>query len=343
MGRALEILGVGTPPEREKSLALAADSLRRGEVVAIPTETVYGLAANALDAEAVARIYAAKGRPPNNPLIVHVASIEMAKACTDHWPESASRLAEAFWPGPLTLVLKKSGAIPSIVTAGGSTVALRWPAHPLAAAVITLADRPLAAPSANPSNQLSPTTAQHVAEAMGGRIGWVLDGGACEVGIESTVVDLTAAPARILRPGAVGLRELRGVLGEGAVSEGATGEGEGEALKSPGNLSRHYAPRARLLILRWDDPAAIEHALRGAGLTPEDVHVIGRGPLAEAVPAVAGYLGIPADPAGFARELYAALHEMDRRQAATVVVQAPPPLPEWGAVTDRLTRAAAAR
>lgn len=346
MGRALEILGVSTPQEREASVARAAASLRRGEVVAIPTETVYGLAANALDEAAVARIYGAKGRPPSNPLIVHVASIAMAKTCTLHWPETAGRLAEAFWPGPLTVVLQKSDSIPSIVTAGGPTVALRWPAHPLAAAVIARADRPLAAPSANPSNQLSPTTAQHVAEAMEGRIGWVLDGGPCALGIESTVVDLTVVPARVLRPGSIGIRELRGVLGHEAVSELTTRQGrpagqQGEPLRSPGNLTRHYAPRARLMVLPWEHVAGIVGALRGAGLTPKSVHVIGRGPLAEALSGVAGYLAIPADAAGFARELYSALHEMDRRQAETVVVQAPPSLPEWSAVADRLTRAAA--
>ena len=195
-----ELLATHTPELFAAAVRQAAAWLRTGEVVALPTETVYGLAANALDASAVARVFQVKGRPAHNPVIVHVASAAMARDCVQTWPELAERLAKAFWPGPLTIVLPRAENIPAAVAAGGSTVGIRWPAHPLMQAVIRECGFPLAAPSANLSNQISPTNAQHVYRQLGGRIPLIVDGGQSQVGIESTVLDLTVSPPRILRP-----------------------------------------------------------------------------------------------------------------------------------------------
>src|SRR6185295_13504155 len=185
--------------------------LRAGEIVALPTETVYGLAANALDAVAVKRIFEAKGRPANNPIIVHVADMAMAHRCAREWPDRADQLAKAFWPGPLTLVMPRSKEIPDIVTAGGPTVGIRWPSHPLIQAVIRECDFPLAAPSANPSGSVSPTNAAHVLHDLGDKISLIVDGGQSQVGIESAVVDLSVHPARILRPGMIHRESLAAV------------------------------------------------------------------------------------------------------------------------------------
>src|SRR6266446_4958116 len=195
------VLPTHTPQLFEEAVRQAADLLRAGEVVALPTETVYGLAANALDARAVERIFEIKGRPPNNPIIVHIASAEMARRCVSDWPALADNLAEAFWPGPLTLVLPRSAEIPQVVTAGGATVGVRWPSHPFIQAVIRECNFPIAAPSANRSNELSPTNADHVRRAIGDKIPLIVDGGQSQVGIELTVLDLTVEPPRVLRPG----------------------------------------------------------------------------------------------------------------------------------------------
>ena len=207
----------------------------------LPTETVYGLAANALDAESVGRIFEVKGRPANNPIIVHVSGVAMARDCASSWPESATQLAAAFWPGPLTLVLPNSGIIPDIVTAGGPTVALRWPNHPVFQAVLERCGFPLAAPSANLSGQLSPTTAAHVAQSLGDRAPLILDGGPADVGIESTVIDLSTSPPRVLRPGMIHVDSLRAVLGQVSTSEQDQG-----ALRSPGLLLKHYSPSGKV-------------------------------------------------------------------------------------------------
>ncbi|MDD9866414.1 MAG: L-threonylcarbamoyladenylate synthase, partial [Verrucomicrobiales bacterium] len=197
-----------------EALDRAVELLGQGQLVAMPTETVYGLAANALSPEAVNRVFNAKGRPANNPLIVHVESVEMARSCVSAWPSAADRLAEVFWPGPLSIVLPKADLVPDIVTAGGETVAVRCPAHPVMLAVLSRCGFPLAAPSANLSNRVSPTRARHVAEQLADRIPMILDGGPCEVGIESTVVDLTGEIATVLRPGMVSPEQIRDLLGE---------------------------------------------------------------------------------------------------------------------------------
>src|SRR4051812_28502567 len=191
-----EILPTHTARLFDEAVRRAVEKLRSGGVVALPTETVYGLAANALDANAVQRIFEIKGRPLHNPIIVHVAGVEMAKQCVRLWPKIAEELARAFWPGPLTLVLERANNIPDVVTAGGKTVGVRWPSHPFIQAVIRACDFPLAAPSANLSNELSPTNAEHVRRSLGNRLGLIIDGGQSQVGIESTVVDVSTAPAR---------------------------------------------------------------------------------------------------------------------------------------------------
>src|SRR5579863_9366457 len=233
-----ELLSTHTPELFQKAVRRAADLLRAGEVVALPTETVYGLAANALDENAVARIFQIKGRPSHNPIIVHVASGEMARDCVRDWPVVAGKLAKAFWPGPLTMVLPRSEKIPANVTAGGETVGIRWPGHPFMQAVIRECGFPLAAPSANLSNQISPTNAGHVRDQLDGKIPLIVDGGQSQVGIESTVLDLMTLPPRILRPGMIHAESLAAVCGEVATG-GPQAKGELQ-LRSPGLLKKHY-------------------------------------------------------------------------------------------------------
>src|SRR2546430_7517799 len=209
-----EVLPTHTPALLKAAVARAAELLRAGELVSLPTETVYGLAANALDAQAVAKIFNVKGRPSRNPIIVHVAGAAMARRCVTEWPAMADRLASAFWPGPLTLVLPRSREIPDIVTAAGPTVGVRWPDHPLIQAVMRACDFPLAAPSANLSTEISPTNAAHVLKGLGEQVRLIVDGGPSQVGIESTVLDLTTRRPRVVRPGMIHPESLLAATGE---------------------------------------------------------------------------------------------------------------------------------
>lgn len=300
-------------------LTRAADLIRRGEIVGIPTETVYGLAANALDVAAIERIYAAKGRPKTSPLIVHVDSIEMAKTLVAEWPPAAQVLAERFWPGPLTLILPKRAIVPDLVTAGLPTVGLRMPAHPVALALIRACGLPLAAPSANRFTGLSPTTAQHVRDSLGDRVQLVLDGGPCAVGIESTVVSLAGPKPMLLRPGAITREEIEAVtgpLGEYVKS--------GLSDASPGLHAKHYSPRTRL-ILGLPPP-------EGNGAWVFHAHAI-EGPRA---------VEMPSDPEKYAAALYDTLHQLDQGGLDWIAVEPPPASPRWDAILDRLTRAASA-
>lgn len=331
------ILPTHEPRLFEAAVREVADALAGGELAVIPTETVYGLAARADDPAAVARIFAAKGRPATNPVIVHIVGLEMARACTGAWPDAASVLARAFWPGPLTLVLPRGPLIPDIVTAGGPTVGIRWPSHPFAQAVIRECGFPVAAPSANPSNALSPTSATQARDALGDRVPLIIDGGQCQVGIESTVLDLTCHPARILRPGIVHASAIRAVLGSLADRAGGASSGP---LRSPGQLPRHYAPRARLHVLSWADDAGLRRQLSALGCSPGRTRVVAHG----CIPSAEGLGGvsvIPHDAEAYARALYAELHRCDREGAGHIVVEAVPDLPEWAAVADRLQRASA--
>ena len=315
--------------EDSDALGQAVELLGQGLPVALPTETVYGLAANALSSEAVARIFEAKGRPANNPLIVHVDSAAMARDCVYAWPSAADQLASAFWPGPLSIVLPKADSIPDIVTAGGVTVAVRCPAHPVMRDVLARCSFPLAAPSANLSNRVSPTRARHVAEQLYGQIPLILDGGACDVGIESTVIDLTGEVATILRPGMIGLGQVRELLGDTQV---ATGPQTGAALKSPGQLPQHYSPKARVVLAGelWEATLGQANA---------DAHVISLEPPAANWDPEKWH-EMPSSPDGYARNLYETLHRCDQAGAELILVQPLPTGAEWDAIRDRLTRAA---
>ncbi len=335
-----EILSTHTARLFDHAVQRAAERLRAGELVALPTETVYGLAANALDPVAVAKIFAVKGRPAGNPLIVHIASRAQAEACVTAWPALAETLARAFWPGPLTLVLPRSGAIPDIVTAGGPTVGLRWPSHPFIQAVLRECGFPLAAPSANLSNRISPTNAGHVQAQLGDAISLIVDGGQSQVGIESTVLDLASPTPRILRPGMIHAESLMAVTGS-PVAETGTGTGPvGETLRSPGMLKKHYSPKARLVLLNWSDEADLIRQVAARHLIPARCHVLAHTHLPS--PEIFGqvYL-IPHDAEAFARALYAELHSCDAAGAETILVELPPETPEWSGITDRLRRAAA--
>ncbi len=313
---------------RRAALREARDVLHRGGLVAFPTETVYGLGANALDASAVQRIYEAKGRPAINPLIVHVATVDAARALAAEWTDLAEKLAREFWPGPLTLVVCKRDVIPEIVTAGGDTVGLRMPAHPVALALLTEAQLPVAAPSANLANQVSPTTAAHVIAGLGDRVDLILDGGPTTVGIESTVVDTTSGMPRILRPGMVTRDDLARVAG---VAELASQE-PGRVLQSPGMLGKHYSPRARVMLV---GAAGLDEAIRRARASGKRIGVMAFHPVTADFS-----IRMPDTPAEYARKLYAGLHAMDDARCALILVERPPPGDPWAAIADRLERAA---
>jgi len=296
----------------QTSVAHAAELIRAGRLVAFPTETVYGLGANALDGAAVERIFIAKQRPRSSPMIVHVDSIEMAQTLAAEWPAAAEVLARHYWPGPLTLVVRKRSVVPDIVTAGLATVGLRMPAHPLALELIRAAQVPIAAPSANRFTELSPTTAEDVPDELAD---FVLDGGPARVGIESTVVSLAGAPL-LLRAGVIPLPEIESLIGPVAIAAAAT---QGPHA-SPGMHPRHYRPATTLYLI-------------AAGAPPPE----GRGAWLR--------LGreMPADPREYAAALYRTLHRLDGEGLEWIAVECPPETPAWAGVLDRLRRAAAKR
>lgn len=327
-------------PATAESIRDAAARLRAGELVAFPTETVYGLGANALDADAVARIFAAKGRPAWNPVIVHVAEAAQARPLVREWPAAAARLAETCWPGPLTLVLPRRASVPDVVTGGGDTVAVRVPDHPVALALLREAGVPIAAPSANRFTQLSPTRAAHVVAALGDRVALVLDGGPCTVGIESTVVDCTTPTPTILRAGLLDADTLSARLGAPVLVAAGRVAVDATVRASPGLVERHYAPRADVWLVDGASHADAERALaeRLAATTGLRVAAIRRGD-GWAPSQAAPVLTLPGDPAGFARGLYAALHSLDEAGCDVVVLDAPPAGGAWAGIHDRLTRA----
>ncbi|MDR2752821.1 MAG: threonylcarbamoyl-AMP synthase [Oscillospiraceae bacterium] len=315
-------------------IAHAAELLRAGKLVAIPTETVYGLAANALDPQAVASIFAAKGRPQDNPLIVHVSSVKNALPLVKECSATAHLLARHFWPGPLTIILPKSNLVPSIVSAGLSTVALRVPAHPAALALLNACQLPLAAPSANTSGKPSPTLASHVLDDMDGKIAAVLDGGPCAVGVESTVLSLTSETPLLLRPGGIPLVKLQALLGKIDVSPAVTQALQpGETAHSPGMKYKHYAPQAALTLVNGDLQSFLNYAntIKPDGLLCFDEDGVGLA------------YGAQNDPAAQAAQLFARLREIDERGWQTVLVRCPAPEGVGLAVYNRLLRAAAFR
>ena len=292
----------------EQEIDRAAELIRAGRLVAFPTETVYGLGANALDREAVARIYEAKGRPWASPLIVHVADEAMARSVVAEWPEAAHQLAERFWPGPLTIIVRKAPMVPDLVTAGLDSVGVRAPSHAVALELIRRAGVSIAAPSANRFGEVSPTTAEHVRASLGERVDLILDAGACEVGIESTVVSLRRNPPAILRPGMITAAELEAATGtrwEREVDLPHVSE-------SPGLHARHYAPRTPLYML---EPGAERPAGRGR------------------------ILEMPGEARAFAARLYSALREADGEGWDWIAIGKPPETPEWAGILDRLRRA----
>jgi L-threonylcarbamoyladenylate synthase len=316
-------------PEIERAVAL----LRAGDLVAFPTETVYGLGADAANPEAVAKIFVAKGRPADHPLIVHLPSAGHLARWAREVPAEAEQLVAAFWPGPLTLILKRQPGVPDAVTGGQDTVGLRVPNHPLALELLAAFDGGVAAPSANRFGRISPTTAAHVREELGERVPLVLDGGACPVGIESTILDLSRGTPVLLRPGAIGAADIARVIGR--MPEAAVPHAD--APRVSGSLDAHYAPCTPLQLVSSD---GLLFALRNALVAGEKVAVLA--PTAQAISHdLVTWKQSPAEPAGFAHDLYASLRELDALGCVRILVQQPPAGEAWLAANDRLRRAAA--
>ena len=338
-------------------ISSAISLLRAGRLVGIPTETVYGLAADATNSAAIRRVFAAKGRPGTNPLIVHVADVTVARRYAADWPEAATRLAERFWPGPLTIILAKTAEIVPEVTAGLGTVGLRVPAHPLTLELLRDFDGPLAAPSANRSTRISPTTAGHVRDELGDAVDLILDGGPCTVGIESTVLDLSGARPRILRPGGVSQAEIERIIGP--VEAGFVHADTSQPAASPGQHVIHYAPvtpafrfersqktallahaggmagLVAVLVLTGDDPGG------GTGSGCDEDASVYRHRRDACATKFGRVVQMPVDPAAYARVLYHTLRELDSAGLRAIYVELPPDEPRWMAVHDRLRRATA--
>jgi L-threonylcarbamoyladenylate synthase len=319
----------------EEDLDLAASALREGQLVAFPTETVYGLGANALDANAVARVFEAKQRPHFDPLIVHIASDDELSAVVSHVPGVAQALIDAFWPGPLTLVLPKTEQVPALVTAGLSTVAVRFPAHPIAQQIITRAGVPVAAPSANPFGRLSPTRVAHVLDGLGATIDFVVDGGSTPWGVESTIVDVNdGTMVRVLRHGALEMEEIAAVVGvENVMDATAVAEDAGDVPQGPGQLSKHYAPHTRLV--------GVERGIGLSDATPNSAYLGFRSFPTDIPFAVTEVLSTSGDLREAAANLFDALHRLDSQDVDVIYA-------EWvtnegigRAINDRLRRAAA--
>ena len=325
----------------QQDIQTGADLLRAGGLVGIPTETVYGLGANGLDPAAVGRIFQAKGRPQDNPLILHIPGADWLERYCRDIPAAAYELARRFWPGPLTMVLRRRDNVPDQVTAGLDTVGMRCPAHPLCRAVIQAADVPVAAPSGNTSGRPSPTTAAHMLEDMDGRIDAILDGGPCSVGVESTIVDLTCTPPRLLRPGGITLEQLRAALGEVAVDPAVTRlMGAGERPRAPGMKYRHYAPKAPVTVVTGEPERSAAYIAAHAG--PGDGVIC----FVEFLPMYAGgarpvmSLGPAGDKGEQARRVFDALRAFDHTAVSAIWAQCPDSGGIGLAVTNRLNKAA---
>ena len=323
--------------------ARAADILRAGGLVGIPTETVYGLGADGLNPRAVKAIFLAKGRPQDNPLILHIPEASWLERYCKDIPFTAYQLAQAFWPGPLTMILPRREVVPDAVTAGLDTVGMRCPAHQVCREIIRLADVPVAAPSGNTSGRPSPTTAQHMLEDMEGKIDAIVDGGPCAVGVESTIVDLTCTPPRLLRPGGVTLEQLRGVLGEVEVDPAVTRlMGAGEKPKAPGMKYRHYAPKAPVTVVAGDPEKSAAYI--AAHAASEDGVIC----FDEFLPLFTGRaltrpvmdLGPAGDKEEQARHIFDALRSFDHTAVPAIWAQCPDPEGIGLAIANRLNKAA---
>lgn len=314
------------PASTEIDAAVAA--LRRGEAIGLPTETVYGLAADASNADAVRRIFALKGRPADHPLIVHIAGAEQLSRWASDIPEAAQRLAQRFWPGPLTLILKKRREVPDVVTGGQDSIGLRCPNHPLALALLRAFDGGLAAPSANRFGRISPTLAEHVREEFGDAVPVVLDGGPCAVGLESTIVDLSGPTPRILRPGQISRGEIEALIG---TVESGSGE---HSPRASGTLEAHYAPRTTMRLLGRPQLVTALADAQAAGQRCALLAI-------EQMPERGEGLVLPPRATRYGHDLYAALRRLDALGADLILVEQPPAGDDWLAVNDRLRRAAA--
>jgi L-threonylcarbamoyladenylate synthase len=313
----------------ERGIARAAEVLRCGGLVAFPTETVYGLGADASSRGAVARIFAAKGRPPTHPLIVHLSDASALDRWARDIPSVAWRLAASFWPGPLTLILRRAPGVLDAVTGGQDTVGLRVPAHPAAQALLESFGRGVAAPSANRFGRLSPTAASHVVAEMGSAVDCIIEGGACAVGIESTILDISGERPRLLRPGALSAEELAGILGE--LPEGKMAD----APRVPGEMASHYAPGVPVRLFKASDLGSLLASFQAAG---EAAAVLSMSP-PPAGSAKSRWWQMPFEPEDYARELYARLREADSSESCSILVERPPETGPWEAVRDRLERA----
>jgi L-threonylcarbamoyladenylate synthase len=336
------VLAVDAVVPDPRVIEAAVRVLRSGGLVAVPTETVYGLAARLFDPAALARVFAAKSRPAAHPLIAHVEGAEQGRSLAAPWPKRADRLASAFWPGPLTMVVGRASHVPPEASGGGDSIAVRAPSHAVARAVIVALGEPIAAPSANRYQGVSPTTAPHVVNELGNAVDLVLDAGPCAVGIESTVVDVRGPRARVLRPGAVDLASLR--LVEPDVEAAARTAEAGESRASPGMDARHYAPRAKLLIAdTWEEARRTAHQLAAQGARVGLVtYEAAPGHPHESSVREAQVLvhALSRDPVEYARDLYATLHDLDDADVEVIVVQGVPREEAWWAVADRLRRGA---
>lgn len=347
-----KVLDISTTELFKDAVLEAVRWLQKGEIISIPTETVYGLAADGLNPQALKKIFDAKGRPSTNPLILHVSSLTMLHKCARSVPDVVFKLSESFWPGPLTLVLEKSELVPDLVTAGGQTVAIRWPGHPFFREVISSLGSPIAAPSANISNRLSPTIADHVLQYFTGKIPLVVDGGHCAVGIESTVVDLTSSTPRLLRPGIISPSDLAEILPDLAsskieFSDTAIKPQKEEShqttalpLKAPGQLPLHYAPLKPLSVVEFIDEKNLFQFVNSKGLSCHHCFLLSHEnlPLEENWGAC---VLIPEDPEAYARALFHQLHLADSESPDTshIIVNLPPNSPQWLGIRDRLKKA----
>jgi L-threonylcarbamoyladenylate synthase len=315
-----------------RALQGAVETLQSGGLVAFPTETVYGLGADAENSTAVARIFATKGRPADHPLIVHLANLDQITRWARDIPPAAWRLARRYWPGPLTLILHRTGRVPGIVTGGQGTVGLRVPDHPLALALLEAFGGGIAAPSANRFGRVSPTTAAHVREELGDALDRILDGGPCRVGIESTILDLSGHQPRLLRPGTITLAEIEAVLQQPIAQPG------NDAPRAPGTLRAHYAPNTplRLVPITNLEAEACWRLAQGQRIAVLSLSAI-------LLPEVCLQQGMPIQPSGWARELYARLRALDTLCLDCILIEDPPSSADWQAVRDRLERAASAQ
>lgn len=305
-----------------QDIELAKQILASGELVAIPTETVYGLAADASNPEAVKKIFAAKGRPANHPLIVHIGSVEQLSDWARDIPEQAYTIAKAFWPGPVTLLLNKAPQATPVVTGGLDTIGIRMPAHDVFSTLLKTSGMAVAAPSANPYKKLSPTSAEHVINSLGGKISAVLDGGDCTHGLESTIIDLTAKPYRILRTGPITAAQLSAVLGEEVLSPKA------HSVAVPGNVTSHYQPNTKVRLVTLED---ISNA------TGDNIACLHYSSIDRDLAFKSKLM--PTDVAQYSHDLYRALDEADKWGCDEIWVEKPPVSEEWFAVHDRLNRA----